>query len=369
MDVGILMTPGAGTTDMVVRAENAGFDTAWFVESPVLFGDAFVGMAAAAAATSRIKVASGVTNPVLRSAPVLAATFATLEVNSPGRIIMGIGTGFTSTGAMGLAPAKLAETAAFVENVRSLLSGAPTDVVFPDGTERRVGFLNDSLPWVDTAARVPVYFAASGPKALEVAAVVGDGVILGGTTQPDIIRDCIDVISASRERAGLDPTTLHLGVSPSVFLTDRDVDLDDPGDFEELRELLGPKSLAPALNLSTLAARSQRVPAALTEQLLAVKAAYRPPSDDGDPRTKHMRAYKGYMTELRDDQRPLITPGVLRATTVVGSAAQCREQLERLQASGITHVVLSPLPHHRDTVIEGFGAAVLPGLRKGSFTP
>lgn len=362
LEVGILMTPGAGTTEMVVDAERAGFASTWFVDSPALFGDVFVAMAAAAAATSTIKVASGVTNPVLRSAPVLASSFATLEVNTPGRVIMGIGTGFTSTGALGLPPARLADAAEFVEVVRALLRGEVRDVVFADGLERTVGFLNTSLPWLDPQAEIPVYFAASGPKAIATAAGLADGVLLGGMTQPEIIADCLDVVHTSRSERGLDADDVRIAITPSVYLTDRDVDLDDPSDFEQLREELGPKSLAPAQNFSTIASTSRRVPPALVEELQAVKAAYRPPVDDGDPRTRHMRAYSGYMTRLRDDQRTLITPDVLRATTIVGSPAQCTAQLRTLAAAGITDVVLSPLPHHRASTIAGFGADVLSSL-------
>ncbi len=361
--VGILMTPGAGTTKLVVDAERAGFDSAWFVDSPILFGDAFVAMAAAAAATSTIKVASGVTNPVLRSAPILASSFATLEVNSPGRVIMGIGTGFTSTGAMGLPAAKLSDAAAFIDTVRALLRGEVREITFDDHTHRSIGFLNTTLPWLDPEARIPVYFAASGPKAIELAARVGDGILLGGITQPEVIADCIDVIRATRLEQGQDPDGAEIAITPSVYITDRDVDLDDPDDFEHLREELGPKSLAPAQNFSTIASTSKRVPPALVEQLLAVKAAYRPPTDDdGDPRTSHMRAYRGYMTQLREDQRPLVTPSVLRATTIVGSPEQCASQLRVLEQSGITHVVLSPLPHHRASTIETFGRDVLPAI-------
>src|SRR3712207_3493365 len=101
MDYAILITPGTRADAQVTAAEEAGFAAAFYVDSPMIFGDMFTSMATATKVTSRIKIGTGVTNPLSRSLPITAATFATLNVLAPGRLVMGIGVGYTATLAMG----------------------------------------------------------------------------------------------------------------------------------------------------------------------------------------------------------------------------------------------------------------------------
>lgn len=366
MKVGLLVTPGTHAQEAVRRAEEFGFDSAWFVDSPVIFGDPFVSMAATAAVTKRIALATGVTNPVLRIPPVLAASLASLNALAPGRIILGIGTGFTSTGALGLPPAKVSTLARFVAQTRALLSGEVAEITLADGSSTYAEFINKTLPWVELTKPIPLYIAAAGPNIIPKAAVLGDAVLLGGITEPTVVAACIDLIRDARREAGLDPDAVDIAITPSVFMTDRDIDIDDDADFEELREVLGPKSLAPAINFSRIAQMSARVPSHVAEALVRVRKAYKPPTNTGDPATRHLRAYRGYMTALNDEQRPLITREVLKATTICGSASQCLAQMRELEKAGIGHIVLSPLPQHVDSVLTGMGRNVLPALKGGT---
>src|SRR3954451_12135656 len=97
MKFGLLVTPGTHAPRLVARAEELGFESAYFLDSPVVFGDPYVGMAACAVQTSRIILATGVTNPLTRTAPVTAACLASLNALAPRRIAMGIGLGYTAT--------------------------------------------------------------------------------------------------------------------------------------------------------------------------------------------------------------------------------------------------------------------------------
>src|SRR5918994_4081655 len=76
--------------ELTQRAEAAGFDAVWQADSR-LVRDAVVPMAAFAAATSRIKIGSGVIDIWTRNAARLASTFSTLDDLAPGRILCGLG--------------------------------------------------------------------------------------------------------------------------------------------------------------------------------------------------------------------------------------------------------------------------------------
>src|SRR5947209_1207350 len=101
MKFGLLVTPGAHAPATVARAEALGFESAFFLDSPVVFGDPYIGMAACAVQTRSIRLATGVTNPRTRSASVTASCLASLNALAPGRIMAGIGLGYTATLAMG----------------------------------------------------------------------------------------------------------------------------------------------------------------------------------------------------------------------------------------------------------------------------
>lgn len=356
--------PSTETPDLVARADELGFDSAWFIDSPMMFGDVYVSMGLAAARTSNITLATGVTNPVLRLAPLTASALASLNALAPGRIVMGIGTGYTATGALDLPVAKHATLRRYVDEVRGLLAGEDVIVEYADGNSRYAGFVAKEYPGINVKDPVVVCVAAAGPKLLHAAAKYADMILLGGVSDPTLVRAAVDIIRTSRIEAGLEPDGVRVAATPSAYLTDRDVDLRDPTDFEQLRELLGPKSLSPAGNFSRLAEQSPAVSDDIRRDFVAVRGAYGPDTvTDGDPATWHIRRYRGYMQSLSDEQRQLVTPALLRGTTICGSARQCIDQIDELHEAGLDEVVLSPLTQHTHTVIEGFGGQVVGAVR------
>lgn len=356
MNIGILIAPGANAPERTQRAEEMMFDGVFFVDSPMIFGDPFVSMAAAAVLTRRIHLCVCVMNPVTRIVPVTAAIMASLNALAPGRIGLGIGIGFTGTGAMGLRAASLADLEEYVSQVRALLRGEAVEASLL-GERRVVQFLNQGPPFVNLQEPVPVYVAAAGPRALQVAARIADRVILGGVANPQLIRSARARLHEATRQAGRQSESIQVAVTPSAFVSDEELD------FPTLRELIGPKSLAPAMNFSRLADASPEVSQELKHALRAVRDAYEPPQEAKDGQPGYLSAYRGYMTELKESQRQLITPLVLESTSVAGTPDQCLRKLQELEACGVDWVILSPLPQYVDRAIEDFGRKVIPRLK------
>ena len=103
--------------------EQFGFGGAWIADSQSTFREAFTLLGACSAATDRILLTTGVTNPVTRSLPVLASAFATLEELAPGRTVLAIGKGDTAVRTIGLTPPPLGEFESAIEELRRLLAG------------------------------------------------------------------------------------------------------------------------------------------------------------------------------------------------------------------------------------------------------
>ena len=140
----------------------------------MLSADPFVAMAAAAVKTTRIRLGTGVLIPSNRIAPVAANAFASLNKLAPGRIDFGVGTGFTGRRAMGLGAIRLADHGGVCPRrhgaaARRDRRGRNRGQKAADpAAEPEIGLINTRDP-------IPLYVAASGPRARGLTAKLGAG--------------------------------------------------------------------------------------------------------------------------------------------------------------------------------------------------
>jgi alkanesulfonate monooxygenase SsuD/methylene tetrahydromethanopterin reductase-like flavin-dependent oxidoreductase (luciferase family) len=143
----------------VVRAaEASGYAGAFLPE--ITARDALVALGALAGETRDLALVAGVVPMRARTPPLLAMAAATVQERSGGRLVLGIGTGDSSVGALD----RLRET---VATLRALLRG---DEVAVRG--RPVALA------LDPGAPVPIWIAALGPHAMRLAGEIADGVLL-----------------------------------------------------------------------------------------------------------------------------------------------------------------------------------------------
>lgn len=152
--------PGLGA-EIARRAEMMGFDLCLFTDSPHLAGDPFAQACLAAAKTSTIRLGTGVTNPVTRSAEVIASAIGTVHVESGGRAVLGLGRGDSAAAQAGRRPASTDRLEACAGEVRGYLG------------ESGIGWLAASgLP------PVPIDVACTGPRSIAAAVRTADRVSL-----------------------------------------------------------------------------------------------------------------------------------------------------------------------------------------------
>jgi 5,10-methylenetetrahydromethanopterin reductase len=166
--------------EIAKEAESLGYERLWVYDSPALFGDIWMALTLCATSTSRIGLGTGVLVPSLRHPMVNAAAVASLEQLAPGRVVVGVGTGFTGRYVLGQPPMTWAATETYLEQFIGLLRGETVEV---DGAPVRMmhpeGFA------ADRPLSTPVLVGANGPKGLAVAERVGaDGVISIFGAQP-----------------------------------------------------------------------------------------------------------------------------------------------------------------------------------------
>jgi probable F420-dependent oxidoreductase len=182
---------------LVREAEQRGYDTAWTAE--VSGQDAFTTMALIAQSTTRLRVATGVVPIQTRTPLVLGMTVATLGHVAPGRIALGLGVSSPVIVSQwhGLPFGKpLGQMREAVQIIRQVLAG---ERVSFEGQHYNVRGFRLTLPPLPQPVRI--YLGALGPRMLELAGEIADGVLLNWLA-PETVADCLKHLEAGARRGG-----------------------------------------------------------------------------------------------------------------------------------------------------------------------
>jgi len=176
MKIGVtvrLDQPITQAADWAARIEELGFSGVWLADH-YFHRDVSAALGLMAARTDRVVLGTAVMSPLLRHPTLLASLSASLQEIAPGRFILGMGAGgYEFTSELGIAmkrPLRLTREA--VDIVRQLGQGR-SHVVGETFSAQ-----GSQLRW--SAPESPLYLAARGPKMLQLAGAVADGVITHG---------------------------------------------------------------------------------------------------------------------------------------------------------------------------------------------
>jgi 5,10-methylenetetrahydromethanopterin reductase len=308
-----------------------GFDGLFVADSQNLNADVWLEVGLAGAATGRIAVGPGVTNLVTRHPAVTASAAATLQAETGGRAVLGLGRGDSALRQIGREPVSARELERGLAAVQGLLRGESVEL---DGTSTRIAWLGDDDPW----PKVPVAVAATGPRVIAAAARHADRIDFSVGAEPDRLRWAIDTA-----RAAAPDRDLSLGAFVNVAVhPDRAV----------ARDLVR-GSTAIFARFATEGAP----PDGLSEATRAGIARLAVDFDEA----RHGQAGAGYAQALEDD--------FIDRFAVVGPAADVRERLGGLAALGLERVVVVPGSLDADPALvaetdAAFATEVLPALAR-----
>jgi 5,10-methylenetetrahydromethanopterin reductase len=170
LDLSCAFATSLATPAHVALAEQLGYRRAWLYDSPALYPDVWMTLAECAAVTERIGLGPGVLIPALRHPLVTASAIAHLVSRAPGRVMVGVGSGFTGRVAMGKRPMAWAKVAEYVTVVGELLAGRTTEW---DGAAIRMLHAHGFTP--SRPIDVPFVLGVSGPLGQETARKLGIG--------------------------------------------------------------------------------------------------------------------------------------------------------------------------------------------------
>lgn len=210
MDFGLVLQtdpPGSRTVELMRRAEACGFSHGWTFDSAVLWQEPYVIHSRILDHTERLVVGPMVTNPATRAWEVTASTFATLNEMYGNRSVCGIGRGDSAMRVAGRRPNTLSRLGEAMTVIRDLAEGR--EAVVDDVPVR--------LPWVPAGARLPVWMAAYGPKALALAGREADGFILQ-LADPYLTEWMVKAVRAAAAAAGRDPASVTICAAAPAYV-------------------------------------------------------------------------------------------------------------------------------------------------------
>ena len=303
MQLSCSLPPGPRAAEFARLAEQLGYARVWLYDSPLLYPDVWMTLAQIAGATTRIGLGPGVLVPSLRHVAAQAAAIATLELAAPGRVAVAIGTGFTGRRLLGKPPLAWKSVAEYVRALRALLLG---DEPVVDGAPLRLLHGDGFAP--ARPIRTPILVAANGPRGLEVARALGDG-----------------VLALADPPAGF--AWCALARSGTVL---------EPG--ETLTSARVFDALAPAIALAYHATYESA--GAAVDQLPNGRA-WREAIERAPAERRHLVLHEGHCVAVPPRERALLDPSV-GAMTFTGTLEELRARWSELAAAGATELAYAP---------------------------
>jgi 5,10-methylenetetrahydromethanopterin reductase len=200
----------AEVVELAVLVEDVGFDRLG-ISDVILWPDCFMLQALCARATSRVRIASMVTNPYSRHPVVLAGAVATLQDISAGRAFLGLGVGAGLEAVGGDYPRPVRTLRESVSVIRGLLAGETVDY------RGETVSLEASRLVVPPDAPAPIAIGTRSPQVMRLAGEIADMALVGGRYwSPDTAATYRAWLAEGAARVGRDPA--EIDVAPRLTL-------------------------------------------------------------------------------------------------------------------------------------------------------
>lgn len=303
-------------SSMVKEIEALGYGHLWITDSSLHSRYCYVQLTAASLLTTRLTIGTAVTNPGTRHPAVTAVAAATIDELSGGRFVLGIGAGDRPLLELGMHPSPVSDLEAAVGAVRRLWAGEQVDVV----ADRFA--LRDARLRFPARRDIPVYVSASGPRTLELAGRIADGVILLVGLFPEAVKWAVERVAHGARLAGRPPP-------PTVVFAYGAIDADRGWALEQGRSIAAwfPQTQPGICRLAGL-------PDALVEEV--------------------RRAYAGGEFQEAAAAASLLPDEFVRRVALAGDAADARHAVDTVLGSGADAVHVFPLGERRMDTVRAF---------------
>ncbi|NWF69405.1 MAG: TIGR03842 family LLM class F420-dependent oxidoreductase [Chloroflexi bacterium] len=318
------------TVALVKQAEVAGFKYAWFFDSHVLWRDCYATMAMCIEHTEHMRFGPCVTNPGVRDWSVAASMFATLALQSGGRIDMGVGRGDSSRRVLGRKPLNVETMVEFCNAVKGMVRG---DEVSYDEETATV-----KIPWA-TGYEMPVWIAAYGPKALAAAGESSDGLIIQ-LADTWLVKWFTDQALEAGKSAGRDLSKFQVMSAAPVWV----------GDMKRAREQTRWFPAMVGNHVADLVMRYGKEGQVIPQRL-----------------TNYIEGRKGYdyrhHADKDADHLGFITEDIIDSFGILGPVEAHVEKIKELESLGVTQFNIYLMCGEEERIVAEYAEHVLPHFK------
>jgi len=316
--------------EMVKYAEEKGFSEIWQADTR-LARDCVVMMSAFLAETKRLRFGSGVLPIWTRNPAVIAATWSTMwelggRLNGQGRVMLGLGAWWEPI-ASRVGVKRERSLRAMREHVEALRQLFSMEEVSYDGEFVKLDRVKLDVAYGDISPRdIPLYIGATGPKMLELAGEICDGVVLNYVVSVEYIRNAVELVRQGAEKAG---KTLNDVDRPELLVCCLSDDDPDAAMMEGK---------------------------ALVAYYLGTEPHIMKASNVDEDLIKMVQEFVGWPATEADYRRAaqIIPDDVVRNLMAVGTSQQCRTKVAEYIAAGVTCPILYPMMDDIKPVIDAF---------------
>jgi 5,10-methylenetetrahydromethanopterin reductase len=352
MDFGIGIATSHDSWKLAQRAEALGFTHAWFFDTQMITADCFVAMGAAALKTSRIRLGTGVLVPSNRIAASTANSLATLNAMAPGRIDLGIGTGFSARRAMGLGAMKLADMEEYIRVVYGLLNNETLEVAI-EGKRRKIRFLNPEFGLINTKDPVKLHVSAYGPKSQALTARLNAAWKCFVADVPGAVA-ALDSMKQSWAQAARPPGDLYA----TAWACGCVLEPGEPADSPRAVAQAGPRAAVLLHRAADLDMEgwqnTSEVPASVAASIagyVEMARGFQPPD------ARYLNNHRGHFLFVKPEERRFITAELIRRTTFTAGEQELKQRIEALRDAGWSQFVI-PITPGQEQMIEDWARIV-----------
>lgn len=307
--------------EVVELCEDLGYDTVWYANEK-FYRDSWIGLTLAAAASSRLRLGTFITDPYTMHPALIAVAAATLDEVAQGRFVLLLGAGGTGLDRLGIERRRPVQALAeAVHVIRRLVAGERVSY------EGRTTRLDDVRLSFEARSDIPIYIAARGDKALTMAGEFADGAMIATYATPQGLDHALTRIAEGAEKAGRE-----IGDLAIVSRVDGWIDSDPQRARDALRPMIARLLSASYPDRSFVTAAGAEIPAEL-EEIAALRNR-----------------------EVAGESARLVPDSLVDSFAWAGTAVEVAARIDAVVALGIRDITFMPHPPPGESVVTGIRA-------------
>jgi 5,10-methylenetetrahydromethanopterin reductase len=310
--------------------EDSGYELLTTGDSQSLWADPFISMTVAAQRTTSPRLAITVSNPMTRHPAVVASMATALQQISGDRFVYGISSGDSALRNIGVRPARVAELAEYITCVQAMCDGR---LATYNGAEQKLRW--DHRP-------TPVWMGAEGPRTLELAGRIAQGVVLSNSLTAEALERNLSHVRRGAEAANRSMDDIEIWCMANVVPAATEAE-----GINQIRSVLA----GTANHVFRFTLEGKGLPDELVPKIAELKQRY-------DSRHHASPATAAHNAALVDELG--LTQYLARQSTIAGPIEHCIERLHEVAAAGVKRIIVAQFVADPMDFMATFGAKVLP---------